>query len=206
MILRLFLLLSLITPWAAASDCPPAFQALAAPFQRLKQPPLEELVKATGLSPEQFALLETNAKGVMDVEGFLKIREGLGRGYLLAKDSMNQTSQIFSNRMGLRHWIDGYDNVGMRMRWKHPDPAYHTPEFLTKITDTGEPIVFLVPPDIMNGTTGFTRAEMRWVLDHPERLKNMYFFFGAYDFLPKEFLDEFSRKRNHDQLREMLRP
>jgi hypothetical protein len=198
--------LCLIAPAALASECPPAFHALAAPYQRLKQPPLEELVKATGLNPEQFGLLKANGKGVMDVEEFLKIREGLGQGYLLAKDGMNGSSQIFSNRMGLRHWIDGYDNVGMRMRWKHPDPAYHTPEFLTKITDTGEPVVFLIPPDIMNGTTGFTRAEMRWVLEHPERLKNMYFVFGAYDFLPKEALEEFNRTRNYDKLREWIKP
>lgn len=207
MLARLFLLILLALPAAAgASTCPAGYSALGQPYRRLPQPPMEELVKATGLSPEQFELLKANGKGVMGIEGFLKIRESLGQGYLLAKDGMNQTSQIFSNRLGLRHWIDGYDNVGMRMRWKHPDPAYHTPEFLTKITDTGEPIVFLVPPGIMHGTEGFTRAEMRWVLDHPERLKNMYFVFGAYDFLPKEFLDEFNRRRDFDQLREMLSP
>jgi hypothetical protein len=206
MVFRLLLFLLALPGLASAAECPPAFSTLAQGHKRLPQPPLAELVKATGLSPEQFELLRANGKGVMDIEGFLKIREGLGQGYLLAKDSMNQTSQIFSNRMGLRHWFDGYDNVGMRMRWKHPDPAYHTPEFLTKITETGEPIVFLVPPGIMDGTEGFTRAEMRWVLEHPERLKDMYFVFGAYDFLPKEFLDEFNRQRNWERLREILKP
>jgi len=206
MLRRLLLLLLLMPGLALAASCPPAFSALAEGHKRLPQPPFEELVKATGLKPEQLEFLRANGKGVMDVEEFLKIREGLGQGYLLAKDNMNQTSQIFSNRMGLRHWMDGYDSVGMRMRWKHPDPAYHTPEFLTKITETGEPIVFLIPPGIMEGTEGFTRAEMRWVLEHPERLKNMYFVFGAYDFLPKEFLDEFNRKRNWDELKRILAP
>jgi hypothetical protein len=206
MVFRLLIFLLALPGLASAAECPPAFSTLAPSHKRLPQPPLEKLVEATGLSLEQFEFLRANGKEVMDIEGFLEIREGLGQGYLLAKDGMNQTSQIFSNRMGLRHWIDGYDNVGMRMRWKHPDPAYHTPEFLAKITETGEPIVFLVPPGIMDGTEGFTRAEMRWVLEHPDRLRNMYFVFGAYDFLPKEFLDEFNRKRNWDELKEILKP
>jgi hypothetical protein len=207
MLLRFVLLLLLACGPALAGDCPTAYLELAgASTGRLPQPPLEELVRASGLSQEQFEILQKNGKAVMDVEDFLRIREGLGQGYLLAKDKMNYSSEFFSNRMGLRHWYDGYDNVGMRMRWKHPDPSYHTPEFLTKITDTGEPIVFLVPPGIMDGTEGFTRAEMRWVLENPDRLKNMYFVFGAYDFLPKEVVDEFARTRNFDKVREFLRP
>jgi hypothetical protein len=203
MVFRLLILL--LSSLALAGPCPKNYAHLAA-VSRLAQPPLKELVKATGLSLEQLSYLRAHSKAVMGVEEFLGIREGLGQGYLLAKDGVNYTDQFFSSRSGLRHWLDGYDSVGMRMRWKHPDPAYHTPEFLTKITEKEEPIVFLVPPGLFPGETGFTRAEMRWVLEHPDRLRNMIFVFGAYDFLPKEFLDEFSRTRNFDWVREMLAP
>jgi hypothetical protein len=45
------------------------------------------------------------------------------------------------------------------------------------ITATDEPIVFLVPPRMGRNT----RAEYDWLMEHPERMKNVTFVFGAFN-------------------------
>lgn len=191
----------LILLWSAllafAADCGPDFKHIQPSWPAL--PALTELVRKTGLSEQQLATLGPN---VTRADAFVKNRRALGAGFLLAKDKMNGAAEFFSSARGLKHWTDGYEEMGLKKRVRTPG---HVEEYMTKITASGKPVVFLVPPDIMRHQ-GITRAELDWLLAHPQRLKNVHFVFGAYDLLSPELLDRYNRTHDSGPIRELLGP
>jgi hypothetical protein len=192
------LLLFLVWVPAQAASCGPAFSALAPSASLKPVAPLPQLVREAGLE-DKVALLRTHSRGVIGINEFLPMRAELGSGYLLAADRINFTSEFFSRMQGLKHWSDGYREVRVFYRANN-----HTDEYLSKITQTGKPIVFLVPPNLMDHP-GITRNEMLWLLEDPaNRMKNVTFVFGAYDIFPEEVIERFGRQRNWDEIRKLL--
>src|SRR5262249_44413669 len=62
-----------------------------------------------------------------------------------------------------------------------------TDRFLGYVTGTGEPIVFLLPPQALTHPKGtVTKDELNWFLGRPERMANVRFVLGAYDFVSGE--------------------
>jgi len=176
--------------------CGPGFEKLVSPqASLLPSLPLDQLMKNTGLESHA-ALLKEHGKAVMDARAFLKDPVRKAKGFLLATDGLNYTHEFFSSSTGLRHWSRGYREMGI-----HPK-AIRTAEFMGKITETGEPIVFLVPPNIKNYP--ITNNEMQWLLENPDRMKNVTFVFGAYELIPPEALSRFRRTRSWEEIRRLL--
>lgn len=162
---------------------------------------LESEIRATGLEPH---LLEIAAqsKGVMDIYDFLKIWPEMRSGYLLGWSEGNLIYQALSSSMGLLGWYDGYFKHRL-----HPKAMNHTESYMQAITETGEPIVFLVPRDLMNPErASITQREMKWLLERgPAALQNVYFVFGAYDFISPTELARLNRISGANAVREALR-
>lgn len=160
---------------------------------------LQREIRDSGLE-RHLDVIRAHARGITDIYGFLREWPLHKQGYLLGISEGQMIYGALSGRMGLLGWPDGYS--------KHrifPRANGHTETYMQAITATGEPIVFLVPRDLM-ARPGITQSEMLWLLAHPgERLHNVTLVFGAYDFLSPALLAEMNRRGNHNALREFLK-
>lgn len=107
-------------------------------------------------------------------------------GYALGFSEYGSFYPMYSERMGLVDWPTAYRKLGID--WQAD--ANHTEHFMNAITKEGQPpIVFFVPDKVFtHPKSNVTAKELRWLLDHPEKLKNVTFLFGAYDSEEMEFL------------------
>lgn len=142
------------------------------------------------LSPAEISIMAEGSKGVVTAEDFAKTHDphrtdGVGadgfRGYVLGVARTNDNANLrFSTAMNLRNWVYGYDRVlfGFPKAGAQRNFVARTMAFMDTITALDEPIVFLVPRNL--NATQHTRDEMRFLLDNPDRMKNVTFVFGAY--------------------------
>lgn len=94
---------------------------------------------------------------------------------------------IVAMSQGLNYW-DSYGAVGVS-----PCGVTNTDKFMERITDTGRPIVFVVPSRLYSYPIGgITRREMEWLMDNPDKANNVFLVFGAYD-----LIDVNSRKNDY---------
>jgi hypothetical protein len=65
-------------------------------------------------------------------------------------------------------------------------------DFVEKLTEEKNPIVFVVPHKLLGSKQGVTAGEMRWLLANPEKMENIHFVFSAYRIFSKKdvVLDE----------------
>jgi hypothetical protein len=104
-------------------------------------------------------------------------------------------------------------------KYEIKDGPYHTEEFMDHLfRDEKAPIVFFIPrslfgfkppkgndehlPEFLRGDPfGVTMDEFNWIEEHPEYLKNVVFVFGAYNFMPRDSMNEMASKGYESLLR-----
>lgn len=136
-------------------------------------------IEASGIAPH-VEEIRKHSKGVMTAYDFLSMMGKLHSGYILGVAGAQDTFNVFSEMSGLKPWSVSYREFGIP--WSEPE---HTRIFMENITRTERPIVFLVPNEYSTHPRAkLTRDEMDWLLAAPqERMKNVYFVFGAYDLI-----------------------
>jgi len=128
------------------------------------------------LTDEQIRLLQKRSRGVMTIYEFLeKHRDAARGGYSLGLSDYMRLYQSVSLACGL---VDSETVYGRMFQRRDA----RTLEFMPQITSEGKPVVFFVPNDVFSHhEAGVTRDELQWLLDNPDRLKDVYFVFGLYD-------------------------
>ena len=115
-------------------------------------------------------------------------RHGYGLG--LWTKHFNTLSRL----LGIVHFSKGYVYFGIERQ----RDGEHFEQYLQKITDANKVVVFFVPREAftwgawLESRSGFdaTKIELEWLLAHPEKMKNVYFVFGAYDAISDDYLRE----------------
>lgn len=143
---------------------------------------LSEAAASTGLDAAQLDSMAKHSGGLVSVEKFLR-SEPLPKGGYLLGTTHRSVYSTFAAATGLTHFAEVYQELFGRVLLDATD------RFLDFITGTGDRIVFLVPPKALEHP-GVTNAELLWFLEHPERMANVRFVLGAYEFLGGEPEDE----------------
>lgn len=134
---------------------------------------LKNEMKKSGLTDKEIAIIEKNSAGVHKAVDFLqntKVDENAVIIGLNHKDVVNGLSESLK----CKYYMDAYDEL-------FHDFSYNE-EFIKKLPDAYDQIVFLVPQNLLkydNGN-GCTASEMKYLLDNPEKMKNVHFVFSAY--------------------------
>ncbi|MDH5533813.1 MAG: hypothetical protein OEX81_05315 [Candidatus Pacebacteria bacterium] len=95
----------------------------------------------------------------------------------------------FAKELRGDEWEASYGKLGI-----NPDDPNHTSNFMEAITELPDrDIVFFIPPQVFShpevlsrGGGQVTRNEIQWLLDNPEKAKNVFLVFGGYDLVDKE--------------------
>lgn len=162
-------------------------------------PSLEDSVHRSGLTESQSQLIQQHSAGLMNFKDFLPFWT-TAQGYLLGLSHIMYNA-VASPR-GLLHWADGYPKHRI-----YPKAIDRTEKYMNAITSTNEVIVFLVPTALMTRES-ITQEEMNWLLVQPqERMRNVIFVFGAYDFFSETEMQEILSRgfRNENEIRIHLR-
>ena len=153
-------------------------------LNKIRFTPLVESLALSGLSSRQLGVLQQKARAVVDVEGFMA-QPPLNPGYILGLTRVGSLSvyTVFAEAKDLKRWPTAYFDFAI------DTSPRNTNEFMTAITSTNDPIVFLVPNRVFDRNfRGVTAHELRWLLNRPESLGSITFVFGAYDWVHPELL------------------
>lgn len=162
----------------------------------LKSITLEREIKKIGLSRQHVDLISKHSKGIITIYELFNMVEDIKGGYGLGitiKDGM-YTYEILCKSLGLITWDEVYEREG----WKDKKPR--TEIFMQKIVGDGKPIIFFLPRGIFVPYTGIisnrppnsvTKEELEWLLNNPEKMKNVIFVVGAYEFIPPKIYRKF---------------
>jgi hypothetical protein len=166
---------TLAMPGASLAPAPSILPSLNA-ADALNAPSIYDPVLQSELTAEQIESIEKNAaRGVESAEAFLKEEPLEKGGYVLGISGEGRHAE-FAEATGLTPFNEAYIELFGR-----PYPV-RTPEFLEALTDSGETVVFLVPPKALTHEKAkVTKEELEWLFDNPERMKSIRFVFGAYD-------------------------
>jgi hypothetical protein len=138
---------------------------------------LSAAVARSGLSPAQLDLIGRHAKAgrPLGIDEFLKGVPLEDNGYLLGITGGGVYDRA-AEVTGLTPYREVYAE---RIGAVRTDA---TPAFLEHLTEAGDTVVFLVPPDALtHPEANMTKQELEWFFEHPERMKETHFVFGAYD-------------------------
>lgn len=171
---------------------------------------LETLIDKTGINgdPERakkFAKLVENTGWVGVATEFVilmqnsKTSQKPNEPYILGLTAFMEATPVFASYLRGKEWPEAYQELKLP-----PASVNETDKFMVKIASSGKPIVFFVPPNLYTYKpnpkdglfVGITKQEMEWLMSHPERCKNVYLVFGAYDMLNVNL----GRKRDLDRL------
>lgn len=119
--------------------------------------------------------------------------------YILGLTAFMEATPVFASYLKGKEWPEAYQELRLP-----PASVNETDKFMDKIARSGKPIVFFVPPNLYTYKpnpkdglfSGITKQEMEWLMSHPERCKNVYLVFGAYDMLNVNL----GRKRDLDRI------
>lgn len=144
--------------------------------------PLGTALEKSELTSEQIEKLSRNSRGLITMTDLLR-HPVFSEGYSLGLSIANGEYRMLSERMNLMTWHDSYPEFGID--WKANDN--HTELFMEKLTVTEKPVVFFIPNRILtHEKAGFTKKELQWLLDRPQKMRHVLYVFGAYDFLNAE--------------------
>ena len=136
---------------------------------------IEEL-EESGLSERERSLLRQYSKGVMMVYDFIEKISRVEKGYSLGFTGNKNIYDALSTMKNFSVWEDAYKEFSF-----DPTRTDQTDKFLNRIAAERKPIVFFMPRDVFRDSHGVTAAEVRWFLNHPEMMRDVYFVFGAYE-------------------------
>ncbi|MFA6004473.1 MAG: hypothetical protein WC881_10435 [Elusimicrobiota bacterium] len=161
------------------------------------QDPLEMQLARTGLSPVQIEAIRTRSRGVLTAPEFLRSAPAGGLS-LGVTDNLDQYAAMVRTA-GLVHWKIMYRKLMGDIR--NPRPA----QFMERLLALGRPVyVFLPPGQVTEEDYPNTYAELAWLLEHPERMRNVQFVSGAYGLFSREDEARWFRLRGAGLRRQML--
>ena len=130
-----------------------------------------------GLSKEHLELIRRHSKGgrPMGMDEFLATVPLERNGYILGTTG-GHIYDAAAEATGLTHYQEVYGELYGKIRVDATD------QFMDSLTRSGDPIVFLVPDRALTHPEAkMTKEELEWLFAHPERMKDVYFVFGAYN-------------------------
>jgi hypothetical protein len=136
---------------------------------------VEDFIRQSGLSQAQAQLIKNKSAGIWDLLTFLKKHPSISENTTVIGHNRKNIIQALSQTLNCEYYMDFYLRV-----FKSPIARA---DFMEKLTDQNTPIIFLVPRHLLGGVKhreGITAGEMRWLLDHPEKLPLVHFVFAAY--------------------------
>lgn len=146
---------------------------------------LAKAIKRSGINP---ALLQ-HAKGVMTINQFMENPpHDIEGGYALGLSKASGIPHIYWELAALHrltNWEDAYKGVFGSNYWQRFNEPDVTTKFMNNITGQPKNIVFFVPPNPSN-LGRYTREELEYLTQHPEKASNVYFVFGTYDVVSPE--------------------
>ncbi|RJR15008.1 hypothetical protein C4579_02990 [Candidatus Microgenomates bacterium] len=121
-----------------------------------------------------------------DSEGFpynvIKERIRAGRSFaVLGIDAPGDDHEAGSRALGSYPWFDWYKKYGIS-----PNDPKRTNKFMKAVTDNNGIVIFFVPPNFQkyyNGNETETYKELKYLLKHRKKAKNVIFVFGGTDWV-----------------------
>ena len=135
---------------------------------------LDDEMTQCGLNSSEIELIQQNGAGVYDVTSFLQN---------VAIRLPKETTVIGLNHKTIVHGVaktiacDEYIDAYLRI---YDNDFRAKDDFLEKLTQEKNPIVFVVPHKLFGSKQGITAQEMRWLLENPTQMNNVHFVLGAY--------------------------
>lgn len=133
-------------------------------------------VVRSGLSDEQLGMISHHSKAgrPLGIDEFLATVPLERNGYILGTTG-GHTYDAAAKATGLTHYQEVYGELYGKIRVDATD------QFMDFLTRSGDPILFLVPDDALTHPQAkMTKEELEWLFAHPDRMKDVYFVFGAY--------------------------
>ena len=133
----------------------------------------------TGLTQIQIATIQSRAGSIQDYRSFLASFDQKYNNATILGLNKFEIVTSFTTVVGCRDYGDLYEELYQEFKEKD--------DFLEKLTEIGNPIIFLVPGNLMNHKkSGATKREMEWLLANPQKMENVHFIFGAYESVSKK--------------------
>jgi hypothetical protein len=108
---------------------------------------------------------------------------------------------------------DAFFDIYHRQNFDMNSPS-STQDFMEFITSSDRSIVFLVPNNIFSryrknkrdgsNSNNFTYHELMWLLEHPDKAKNVHLVFGAYEFIREKAVRELSNGVSEEDLTKIV--
>lgn len=181
--LALFSLLSPLQSWAQIknSSCGNYLQG---PIFTLKDVSLAEEIAKSGVTPDQLAKMREHFSSFIDIYDL--ILSPPERGVLLGVMGNSDLYSAVKAATGLTSWDEAYDKFGIGF-----GESQHTDKFMTTLVNQEDPIIFLIPKNIWSHPHGIhTKKELWWLLQNPEKMKNVIFVFGVLDVLDQDSIQD----------------
>lgn len=183
----LFVFLMVSVPLASAQplSCKQLFNETVATADakvRSSSTEIDKGIAASDLTNAQIELMQTHSAEMLSFTEFLK-RNVAAESYVYVLSISTYHQPIYHSiyfallhaSKNFIHWFDAYEQLRVPIE-------DHSKEFMEKLTKTGSlPIYFVVPDNVLTGLgeKSYTRNEMKWLLEHPQRMANVHFVFGA---------------------------
>ncbi len=144
-------------------------------------------IEASSLEIEHINLIIENSAGILLFNDFLENHPiptnspaiVLGTSHPTPKISQKIYFSLYHAillvKKQIPHWHSVYQWLGL-----HPTQSTSN-QFMEELLKKNRPIYFIVPDQILIDfkPTSYTRQEIEWLLNHPQKLKQVYFVFGA---------------------------
>lgn len=159
-----------------------SFDRLVILLENLDSPSVADAIKASDLDAKTIQFLSSHSRGIFSIGDLLKQKPFEG-GFALGLSAQDGQYEMISERMNVSAWPEAY--AYFRIDWKKE--KNHTAIFLGKITSTNEPIVFVLPNTLISyNKPSITKNEFIWLMNNPDKMKNVYFVLGGYELITDE--------------------
>ncbi|MBI4918908.1 hypothetical protein HY837_03195, partial [archaeon] len=187
-----------------ASKAPELRKLLKLPEENVKEPvpksPLENLIKKLknsieekGQSAESLDKVLKNSQSVLTIQDYLSKKNDFKGRYALGLGSKPYFDLVKIGRLHSYFELfqfttkEDYDLAAQEYGvGKRAESA----ALMEAVTDQDKSLIFFLPTNMVD-FEGFTETELLWLLENPEKAKNVVFVFGAYeidrDDLPEHF-------------------
>ncbi len=126
-------------------------------------------------------IIKKHSRGIVAISDLQSLP--ISGGYSLGLSARSGIYEMLSEIFNLIPWTTAYPEFGID--WHKV--KNHTEIFLSRVYETGRPIIFFLPKKTISYSgISVTVDELKWLIEDENRLKNVYFIFGAYDLITAE--------------------
>lgn len=129
---------------------------------------------ASGLSHSDIQTISTHAASLNRLDEFILKNPVSQEKVTILGTSFNHLIFDFEGVFKSRDFLSAYFELTGSF-------CANTPLFLTKLAEEGKPVILLIPYDLSQAHT--TADEIKWFINHPDKMKNVHFIYGTYDVL-----------------------